>query len=189
MSAERADEWLTEEIRGLLGAIAGPHVAKKRQTAILVGFAKANGTPLKPIFGRPDTCAESIWWGKWSKEPTIAAATEACELRALEWADRETIRVEARFRNERRRKVAQWAAGAPDALASVMADRGQRGNDRINAAVTLMKLADPQETANVGTVAGGVEQSQTVSVDVGRLSDEQLDALARIAERIGGDPD
>jgi hypothetical protein len=167
MSENRADEWMTEEIRTLLGAIRPPHLEKKRKTILLVAFAKANAEPLKPIFGREDTCAESIWWGKWSRQPDIAAALEACTQRALEWADDETVTIEAKYRNDRRRSVARWAAAAPDALASVMADKGQRGSDRINAAVTLMKLADPE--AVVQTVVGGVEQTQ--QVQLGRFED------------------
>jgi hypothetical protein len=165
---ERADEWLTEEIRGLLGAIRPPHVEKKRRTVLLVAFAKANGERLTDVFGREDTCAESIWWRKWNREPDIRAALEACEKRALEWADQETVHIEARYRNERRRTVARWAAEAPNALASVMADKGQRGSDRINAAVTLVKLADPAETATVGTVAN-LDVMQ--AVNVGRFED------------------
>ena len=76
MNENRADEWLTDEIRALLAAIRGPHVEKKRTTVLLIAFAKANGEALKGIFAREDTCAESIWWGKWSKDDDIRAALE-----------------------------------------------------------------------------------------------------------------
>jgi hypothetical protein len=166
----RVDEWLTAEISGLLAAIQPPHLEKKRRTVLLVAFAKVNAEPLKPLFGRPDTCNESIWWAKWSKMPDIRAALEACERRALEWADAETVRLEARYRQERKRSVAKWAAAAPDALAAVMAGAGQRGADRINAAVTLIKLADPADSATVGTVGGseavGIQKAYvTISPD------------------------
>lgn len=165
----RADEWMTDEIRALLQAIRPPHVEKKRKTVLLIAFAKANGQTLRDVFGRDDTCAESIWWAKWSKQADIRAALEACEKRALEWADQETVLLEAKFRNERRRAVAKWAAAAPDALASVMASPTQRGGDRINAAVTLIKLADPEDAATVGTVVSS-EQNQ-VLMQLGRFED------------------
>jgi hypothetical protein len=155
MDEQRVDEWLTEEIAGLLRAIQPPHLEKKRRTVLLVAFAKANAEPLKPLFGRDDTCNESIWWAKWAKMPDIQAALAACEKRALEWADAETVRLEAKYRQDRKRSVAKWAAAAPDALAAVMAGAQQRGADRINAAVTLIKLADPEDSATVGTVGGG----------------------------------
>jgi len=176
------ETWLTDDIRAALAAIRGPHVEKKRKTILLVAFAKANGEPLKPLFERADTCAEPVWWGKWHKQTDIRAALELCEKRALEWVDAETAAIESRYRTERRRAVAKWAAKAPDALAAVMAGIEQRGNDRINAAVTLIKLADPATTGGVGTVQGGGETSQTVQIDVSQLSDDQL---ARI---LAGEP-
>lgn len=169
--------WLTDEIRAALAAIRGPHVEKKRKTVLLVAFAKANGEPLKPLFERTDTCAESIWWGKWSHQPDIRAALAVCETQALAWADAETVSIEQRYRTERRRSVAKWAAKAPDALAAVMAGMEQRGSDRINAAVTLIKLADPDTTGGVGMVQGGGDTSQTVQIDVSRLTDDQLDRI------------
>lgn len=178
MSENRADEWLTDEIRALLAAIRGPHVDKKRTTVLLIAFARANAEPIKPIFEREDTCAESVWWGKWSRQPDIRAALEACEARALEWADRETVRIEARHRQERRRALAKWAAAAPDALGAVMGGGGQRGSDRINAAVTLIRLADPETAAGVQPTAV-LEQSQMVVID---------DAREQLARLLGAEP-
>ena len=180
----RADEWMTDEIRALLQAIRPPHVEKKRKTILLIAFGRANGQPLKDVFDREDTCAESIWWGKWSKQADIRAALDACEQRALEWADQETVRLEAHYRNERRRDIAKYAAQAPVALASVMAGQNQPGSARINAAVTLIKLADPEDAATVGTVAS-VEQSQLLVQQMGRFEDALKRAYGDEAEEPG----
>jgi hypothetical protein len=142
---------MTPEIRQQLNAISGEHVAKKRKTVILLAFAHATQTPVKEVFGRDDTCAEQIWWQKWQFVPEIAMAFAACKLRALEWADAETVSIEEQYRRERRRAIAEYSAKAPAALATVMAGPDQKGADRINAAVTLINLADG--TA-VGPVAG-----------------------------------
>lgn len=147
-------QWMTPEIRELLRAIPPPHEAKRRRTVILLAFAHAMQTPLAKVFERPDTCAEQIWWTKWQYVPEIAAALDACKKRALEWADDLTVATEEHFRRERRRSVAEYAAKAPAALAAVMAGPDQKGADRINAAVTLINLA---ENKTVGTTPGGTD--------------------------------
>lgn len=174
---EQGRQWLTAEVRELLEAIRQPHVEKKRRTCILLAFARASQQPVKAVFGRDDTCAEQIWYGKWQYMPDVRAAFEACYARALNWADAETAALEAHYRRERRKAIGQYAAQAPAELAAVMAGPGQRGADRINAAVTLIKLADPETTGGVGVVAGGVEQSQVLNFDVSQLSDAQLDQI------------
>jgi hypothetical protein len=151
MDAPEGWQWLTPEIQALLRAIPGPHEAKKRRTVILLAFAYATSTPLSTVFGRSDTCAEQIWWAKWQHIPEVAEALAACRERALEWADAETVSIEERHRRDRRRAIAEYSAKAPAALAAVMAGFDQKGADRINAAVTLINLADG---AAVGPVAG-----------------------------------
>lgn len=147
-------EWMTPEIGSLLDAIAGEHVAKKRKTVILLAFAYATQTPLAQVFDREDTCAEQIWWTKWQHIPEVQAALAACKARALAWSDQQTVAIEERYRRERKRAIAEYAAKAPLAMAAVMDDAGQKGADRINAAVTLINLADGQ---SVGPVAAGGE--------------------------------
>lgn len=145
-------QWITPTIRALLQAISDPHRAKKRATVIRLAFARATHTPLSEVFNRDDTCAENIWWTKWQHIPEIRAAHDACVERALEWIDDETARIEEQHRRQRRRAVAEYAAKAPAALAAVMDSPDQKGADRINAAVTLINLADG---TTVGPVAGG----------------------------------
>lgn len=151
LDAPEGWQWMTPEIQGLLRAIPGPHEAKKRRTVILLAFAYATSTALSTVFGRADTCAEPIWWSKWQHIPEVAAALAACRERALEWADAETVSIEEQYRRQRRRAIAEYSAKAPAALATVMAGPDQKGADRINAAVTLINLADGTE---VGPVAG-----------------------------------
>lgn len=177
LDAEQGRQWLTAEVRELLEAIRQPHVEKKRRTCILLAFARASQQPTKAVFERDDTCADTIWYSKWQYMPDVRAAFEACYARALNWADAETAALEAHYRRERRKAIGQYAAQAPAELAAVMAGPGQRGADRINAAVTLIKLADPETTGAVGTVAGGIEQSQVMSFDVSQLSDAQLEQV------------
>lgn len=166
-------EWMTDEIRAVLGAIRGQHVAKKRATVIRLAFARANQTPMRDVFGQEDTCAENIWYMKWRFDPAIAAAYEACCARALEWRDEETTRIQAYYRNERLRAIAEHAAQAPAALAKVMNDPEAGGAHRISAADRLMQLADPDLAQRVGapTVAG-----QVVNV-FASWSNEELDQL------------
>lgn len=147
-------QWMTPEIRQLLAQIRGEHVAKKRTTVLLLAFAKATQTPIHQVFERDDTCAPTIWWEKWQYVPEISAAFNACLARALEWADEDLVNHEERHRRERRRSIAEFSAKAPAALAAVMAGPDQKGADRINAAVTLINLADGQQ---VGPVASGAD--------------------------------
>lgn len=150
-------QWITPEIRDLLQAIPDPHRAKKRATVIRLAFARANHTPLSEVFNREDTCAENIWWTKWQHIPEIKAAHDACVERALTWADNTTAQLEEKYRRERRQAVAEYASKAPAALAAVMEAPDGKGADRINAAVTLINLAD-------GTTVGPVASSSDVKV-------------------------
>lgn len=145
-------KWMTQEIMDLLQAIPDPHRAKKRTTVIKLAFAKATNTPLAAVFDSDDTCAENIWWTKWQHIPEVRVAYEACVERALGWADDETAQLEEYYRRERRRAVAEYAAKAPAALAAVMVSPEGKGSDRINAAVTLINIA---EGSTVGPVASG----------------------------------
>jgi len=147
-------QWMTPEISRLLSAIPGPWEAKKRRTVILLAFAHATSAPLRSVFDRPDTCAEQIWWQKWKDIPEVAQAMEACRARALDWVDAETVSLEEQHRRTRRRASAEYSAKAPAALAQVMAGADGKGADRINAALTLINLADG---VAVGPVAGAAE--------------------------------
>jgi hypothetical protein len=177
-------QWMTPEIRDLLNRIPPPHEAKRRRTVILLAFAHATQTPVKDVFGRDDTCAEQIWWTKWQYVPEISAALAACKARALEWADVETVTTEDHFRRLRRRALAEHAAAAPAALKEVMTDAGQKGVDRISAAETLMRWAEPETGSKLGRPGGSASFEQRVDVyDLGSLSDDELAALDRLAER------
>jgi len=173
---------MTDDIRILLARIVGRHAAKKRSTVIKLAFAKANQQPLAPIFSQEDVCTERVWYQKWQHDPLLAEAFEACYQRAMEWADEETAALEAHYRRDRRKSVARYAAQAPAALAAVMASEGQRGNDRIRAAIELIGLAEPDSPR---PVAFPVEVSNLddVAMDYSSLTDEQLRAI--IAGRSG----
>ena len=169
-----ARDWLTPELRVLLNALPDPHSAKKRSTVLRLAFAMANREPVKDVFGRIDTCAEAIWYGKWQHDPAIKAAFEACYQRALEWRDIETAAIEAHYRTKRLRKIAEYAAEAPDTYKTIMADDKQRGSDRIIAASKLISLADP-DTASKAQLnqPGGIEQTVTIN----ELPDDDLIAI------------
>lgn len=93
-------EWMTDGIQQLLDAIPGPHRTKKQATVIRVAFAKANGEQLREVFCQDDACSESIWWAKWSRDPIIMAALDACERRARDWALRQMVlAVQTQYRN------------------------------------------------------------------------------------------
>jgi hypothetical protein len=141
---EEARQWLTGELQTLLAAIRGGQVAKKRVTVIKLACAVANRQPRRTVFGQADTCSDKTWYTRWQYQPEVKVAFEACCTRALAWADEETAALEAHYRRQRRRTMAQYAAQAPAALAAVMADAGQRGADRISAANALLTWADPE---------------------------------------------
>lgn len=169
-----ARDWLTDALRALLNVLPDPHSAKKRTTVLRLAFAMANREPVKDVFGRDDTCAEAIWYGKWQHDPAIKAAFDACYARALEWRDQETVALEAYYRTKRLRKIAEYAALAPDTYKDVMQDIKQIGTTRINAASRLISLADP-DTASKAQLnqPGGVEQNVTIN----ELADDDLIAL------------
>lgn len=168
--------WMTDEIRSALASIPGPHERKKRNTVILLAFARANNQNVKDVFNQPNTCNEAIWYTKWKFDPAIDAAFQACYARALAWADDETARVESHYRRIRKQKIAELAAEAPNALHSVMTDKEQGGGVRIKAANDLLRWADPDLSAKIP----GGDSTTEVNVNVGPkdLSDDEL---ARIA--------
>lgn len=187
-----SQQWMTQEIRELLAKIPAPHEAKRRRTVILLAFAHATQTPIADVFERDDTCASQIWWQKWQYVPEISEALEACKARALDWVDDQTVSIEEHFRRQRRKAIAEYAAQAPEALKDVMTDLGLtvKGSDRILAAETLMRWAEPETGQKLGRSAGSASIEQRVDVyDLSRLSDEELNALARLAERPAGADD
>ena len=180
MKTGRSDgqSWLTPEVRGLLQAIPGPHHEKKVVTVIRIAFAMANQEPIKAVLSQEDTCAENIWYQKWRHDPAITAALTATYQRARDYADEETIRQEEFHRRERKRATARYAAQAPAALAAVMAGQDQKGSDRINAAVTLVRLADGQDAQ---PVAAGSEVRSESSVGVEIRPINYRSAIAALA--------
>lgn len=172
---EALPAWLDVVTRDLLRAIQPPHIEKKRRTVLLLAFALANQQPAAAVFDRPDTCSKQIWYGDnrtlhsgeikpgWQDLPDVKAAFAACYQRALDNADKETADLEAHYTRTRRQAISKYAAEAPVALASVMASTAQRGSDRINAALALIKLADP-ETRDVNTPAGAAETTGPIVI-------------------------
>ena len=152
-AAIREEGQLPPEVRALLAAIPGPHQAKKRRTVVRLAFARANEEPLARVFDATDTCDARVWWQKWQYIPEVRAAHDAVLAHVLQALDSETAAIEAHYRRLRRQAVARHASEAPAALAAVMDGAGQKGSDRINAAVTLIKLAEPETAGSVGTVA------------------------------------
>jgi hypothetical protein len=200
------DGWQDENTRAALDAILEPHRGKKRTTAIRVAWALANEQNLNSVFGKRDTCARSIWYGEtrrdgkvkqgWRDVAEIARAVQVIEQRALEWRDTQTARLEAHYRAQRLREIARGSAIAPKSLISVMQDTEQRGADRINAAMKLIALADPQGKAQEGVftpVPSGSEQNtvNAGNVSVSRLNDDELDAriIELVSQRAGGTGD
>jgi hypothetical protein len=162
-----AREWLTDALRALLNALPDPHSAKKRTTVLRLAFAMANREPVKDVFGRDDTCAEAIWYGKWQHNPAIKAAFDACYHRALDWRDKETTRIEADYRLKFRQAVAKNAALAPDAIASVMLDAKYPGPARTDAALKIVGLFDPDaDKSSVYAPVGATNEiNQNVNVE------------------------
>lgn len=172
------EEWITDEIRGLLAQIRGQHARKKRSTVIRLAFARANEQPFAEVFRLDDVCSETIWYQKWRHVPEIAAAYEACYQRALSWADEQTARLEDHYRRQRRQSVARFAADAPGQLAEVMRD-DEAGSNRIRAADTLMRWAEPETAAHLQPTAEAGDQ--VVNNILAGLTNEQLERI------LGGD--
>ena len=170
-AAIREEGQLPPEVRALLAAIPGPHQAKKRRTVVRLAFARANEEPLVRVFDATDTCDARVWWQKWQYIPEVRAAHDAVLAHVLQALDSETAAIEAHYRRLRRQAVARHASEAPKALADVMTGAGQKGGDRINAAVTLIKLAEPETAGSVGTVAAlSVEQIAVMA----QMSNDEL---------------
>lgn len=181
---DEGERWMTEEILQLLRGIRGRNAGKKRATVIKLAFAKANQQPLAAVFAQEDVCNQRVWYQKWQYDPQVAEAFEACYERALEWADVETAALEAHYRQRRRRSVAEYAANAPAALAAVMAGPEQRGADRISAADTLMRWAEP-ETA--GRMAAAVPVEVQNPGDFAGVGEEELDRIiGNLQTAVGG---
>lgn len=180
-------QWMTPEIRRLLDAIPGPHEVKKRRTVILLASAYASSEPVARVFERADTCAGQIWWTKWQHIPEVAQALEACRAAARDWVDLETVSIEEQRRRERRRAIADYSAKAPAALAAVMAGQDQKGADRINAAVTLINLA---EGVGVNPVAGASETKigDKDGLTIRVVYDDADHSPAEAAQGAGGNP-
>lgn len=180
-------QWMTPEIRRLLDAIPGPHEVKKRRTVILLASAYASSEPVAPIFERADTCAGQIWWTKWQHISEVDQALEACKAAARDWVDLETVSIEEQRRRERRRAIADYSAKAPAALAAVMAGQDQKGADRINAAVTLINLA---EGVGVNPVAGASETKigDKDGLTIRVVYDDADHSPAEAAQGAGGNP-
>lgn len=177
---EVAYEWMTDEIHDLLQAIqASRHVRKMRDSVVLLANAVGTGNPVKPVFGQEGVCCSDVWYRKWKKDPIIRAAYEACLERVLEYRDEQTAALEAHWSAVRRRNIAEKAAVAPIALAAVMADTGQKGGDRIEAATRLLKFSDP----DLGKVQTGGTTAMSVDVEA-RVDGEILTALKALG--LGG---
>lgn len=186
---EAGKEWMTDELRAALMAIRGQHAAKKRTTIIKLAFARANQQPLSEIFGQRDTCNQRIWYQKWQFDPKIQQALELCYERAMLFADEETLVLEACYRQSRRRSVAKYAAQAPAALAVVMSDQEQRGSDRISAADTLMRWAEPDVAGKVGRAQPSANIEQSVNVIDGDTAESIFDILAAVGALEAGADD
>ena len=197
---EALPAWLDAVTRDLLRAIQPPHIEKKRRTVLLLAFALANQQPAVAVFDRPDTCSKQIWYGDnrtlhsgeikpgWQDLPDVKAAFAACYQRALDNADKETADLEAHYTRTRRQAISKYAAEAPVALASVMASTAQRGSDRINAALALIKLADP-DARDVPSPQSSGDTNQTVTVETAsRLDELLLKALFDDAAPASGGP-
>lgn len=169
------NEWLTDKIRSLLRAICGTHAAKKRVSVIKIAFAMANEQPLASVFKQEDVCSETIWYQKWRHQKTVRAAFEACYERALEWADEETARLEAYYRQKRQRSIAEHAAEAPAQLADVMKTDDAGGN-RIRAADTLMRWAEPETAGKLHPAPEGGGET-VINQFLSGLTNDQLEQL------------
>ena len=170
-AAIEEDGRLPVEVRALLAAIPGPHQAKKRRTVVRLAFARANEELLATVFEAADTCDARVWWQKWQYIPEVRAAHDGVLAHVLQALDSETASIEAHYRRLRRQAVARHASEAPAALAAVMDGASQKGSDRINAAVTLIKLAEPETAGSVGTVAAlSMEQVAVMA----QLSNDEL---------------
>ena len=156
----------TPDVEQALNAIKDPHAAKKRYTVLRLAFAKATRVPFDEVFTSDENvCNQRVWWQKWLHDKDIAAAFDLCYQRALAMADEETLRQELVYARDRKRSIARYSSGAPAALASVMGDNGQRGSDRINAAMKLIGLADPNTQPGVfAPVGSNSETNQQVNV-------------------------
>lgn len=164
-AAIREEGQLPPEVRALLAAIPGPHQAKKRRTVVRLAFARANEEPLAHVFDATDTCDARVWWQKWQYIPEVRAAHDAVLAHVLQALDSETAAIEAHYRRLRRQAVARHASEAPAALADVMTGASQKGSDRINAAVTLVRLAAGQDAQPVAA-GSEVRSESNVGVEI-----------------------
>ncbi len=181
-AAPEARELLTPELIRLLNNIPEPHAAKKRTTVRRLAFALANNEDVKTVFNRTDTCAETIWYGKWKHDPDIAKAFEAYKARVLEWRDEETARLESHYRRARLQKIAQYAADAPDTIKDVMISTIEKGQTRLEASLIMLKLADPEKAEGAQLRPGSTIEN---TLNLNDLSDEAIIELIKRATNDG----
>ena len=173
--AERS--WVDLAATALEG-LQPPHVERKRATIIALVDARLSGRPEQSVWGLPGVCNRNTYHMKWKFQPEFEAALAAVSRLAREWRDTRALRA-------LQEAAENLALAAPAAVARAVA-LIDCAEDRVSlsAAFGILDRAGV-ETAGKSTLAGTVKHD--VEINLSQLADDELDALARIAGRLGGD--
>lgn len=98
-----------------LDQIVGRHAAKKRATILAVVGARLRNEPVERIFDRPETCARSVYYGKWLRDPQFSATLARVTTLAQHWQTEQEL-------TELTRRQADWV-NKMVAVTDVAADR------------------------------------------------------------------
>jgi len=171
-----AQGFMTDDLQAALDKIEKPHVAKKRNTVLLLAFATASDRAWSEVFDDDRACNQRIWYQKWQHDPAIADALALAERRALAWRDGETARIESSARQRLRRALAEGSLdGVRGMRETALANRDKDG---IDAAMKLIAMFD-EETA---LRAIGLDGGAAVPVEVENLDEVIAQLLASEGE-------
>ena len=160
-----------------LAELQPPHVERKRATIIALVDAQLAGRSEQSVWGTPGVCNRGTYHLKWKFQPDFAAALATVSRLAREWRDTRALRA-------LQGAAESLALAAPAAVAKAVGLMDSQ-DDRValSAAFGILDRAGV-ETAGKSTMVGTVKHD--VDINLSRLDDDELDALARIAGRLAG---
>ena len=173
-----AGEWV-DVVQAAFGGLKPPNVDKKKATIIALVDARLAGRPEESVWKQPGVCNRGTYHLKWKKQPDFADCLAEVTRVATTWRDSRALRA-------LQEAAERLALAAPIAVAKATALLGSDDEQiRLRAAFGILDRAGV-ETASKGSVAAEVKHD--VDINLSRLDDAELDALARIAGRFASDP-
>lgn len=143
-----ADDWIGAATHQLERLAGERHYGKMRGTIIAIVGARLAGEDEESVWEprRPETCARSVYQGKWKKQPLFADVLAQVERLAREFLDGRSLRA-------KQQAAERLALAAPIAVATAISElRSEDAGIRLRAAFGILDRAGI-ETAPKSTVA------------------------------------